>query len=91
MRADSAVAQDLRREPRVRAEGVVELTMPGRTIEARLIDTSGSGFRASHTWVEMESGSVVRFRHSSGSGEARVVWNRIMGDSVESGFNILDP
>ena len=81
--------QDLRCEPRLPAEGLIILSIDGQTITGRLMDVSRSGFRATHSCPELQSGTSVKFQHPSGSGHAKVVWNRISGTSIESGFLIL--
>jgi PilZ domain len=84
--------QDLRREPRLAAHGLVELTIDRperRVVSGRLVDISTSGFRVAHSFTQLGTGETVRFRHPSGSGKARVVWNRIMGEIVETGFLIV--
>jgi hypothetical protein len=84
---------EARREPRRAAEGsvLVEFRNPARReVEGRLVDLSGSGFRMAHASTELVPGTVVRFSHSTASGSARVVWNRIMESRVETGFFILD-
>jgi len=52
-------------------------------VEGRLMDYSNSGFRALHT------GQVVEFQQMIAVGKARVMWNRIADDAVETGFLIL--
>lgn len=89
MRPSAAVKHDLRQEPRIPAHGVVMLEYEGRSLAAQLLDLSVSGFRAGHDFVEFHTGSTVGFRHPGASGRARVVWNRISGTSVESGFFII--
>jgi hypothetical protein len=82
---------DSRREPRRAAEGsvVVEFHNPQkRQLEGRLVDQSESGFRMAHTSIELVPGMMVKFKHSSSSGTARVVWNRILQHQVETGFLI---
>ncbi len=87
----NAVVADKRREPRRPANGVVRLELedPMRVeIEGRLIDVSASGFRA-RVATPLSNGQVVAFRHDYGCGRARVVWNRISVDRIESGFLVL--
>ncbi|HKX00024.1 MAG TPA: PilZ domain-containing protein [Bryobacteraceae bacterium] len=86
-----------RREPRQPADGEIRLSFrePGpktdpREVVGMLLDRSASGFRAQHGCAELISGQVVRFRaQGSFKGKARVVWTRILGDRVETGFVIL--
>ena len=60
-------------------------------LDGRLLDISESGFRAAHHCPTLEAGQEARFAHPWASGTARVVWNRILPDRVETGFWILDP
>lgn len=57
--------------------------------EGSLLDTSNSGFRASHSHAALSTGQRVHFRHSLGAGRAVVMWNRILSRHVESGFLIV--
>ena len=58
-------------------------------VRGRLIDISRSGFRASHSYPQFEPGQQVRFRYPAAEGQARVMWNRILKDRVETGFLVL--
>jgi len=58
-------------------------------LDGVLLDTSSHGFRALHNCRTLAAGQVVSFEHSGGSGRARVVWTRIEGDQVQSGFFAL--
>jgi hypothetical protein len=81
--------QDRRRTPRQQAKGVVFLTLrdsDSSEIPGFLLDVSASGFRAAHRFKELCSGQEVVFSHDGGAGVARVVWTRILGQTVESGF-----
>ena len=60
-----------------------------RTISGKLLDTSRSGFRASHSSPLLETGSHVQFSHATAAGVARVCWNRSTGGEWETGFLIL--
>jgi hypothetical protein len=61
-----------------------------KEIRGKLLDRSTSGFRAEHDCPGLTSGQVVRFRITASShGTARVVWTRILGERVETGFLIL--
>jgi len=90
MHHDEMVKPDLRREPRLRADGSVTLRFDRHRITGQLMDVSSSGFRAAHDCPHLRTGATVHFRHEAGSGRARVVWNRISGGSIESGFFIAD-
>jgi hypothetical protein len=78
-----------RREPRRSADGAVRVWF-GRPrpleIQGRLVDVSSSGFRMAHAYVALEAGQVVEFSHHEAAGRARVVWTRVAGVRVETGF-----
>jgi hypothetical protein len=78
-----------RREPRRAADGEVRvwfgLPRP-LEIQGRLVDVSSSGFRMAHGYAALEAGQTVEFSHLEATGRARVVWTRIAGARVESGF-----
>jgi hypothetical protein len=85
-----------RREPRRAAEGEVRLqfgagmaTSAGGEVRGKVLDRSAGGFRAQHDCSQLTCGQIVEFRLMSSSGLARVVWTRILGERVESGFLIL--
>jgi hypothetical protein len=78
-----------RRETRRRGHGsvLVRSESPGsRDIQGRLVDVSASGFRMAHDCAALTAGQYVAFAHVEAKGRARVVWTRILDDSVESGF-----
>jgi hypothetical protein len=54
-----------------------------------LVDYSHNGFRAIHAYAALHAGQVVDFQHAIAGGRARVMWNRIMDDRVETGFLVL--
>jgi len=88
----SELRDDRRKEPRRPASGPVVLTLEGPEalqVEGRLVDVSDSGFRVAHTHQSLLSGQTFQFRHAAAAGRARVVWNRIVADHVESGFFVL--
>ena len=58
-------------------------------ITGRLVDYSKSGFRAVHAYRALHTGQVVDFRHAIAGGKARVMWNRIADDRVETGFFVI--
>ena len=82
---------DKRKEPRRPAEGEVRIVIedPHAEIHGQLVDISASGFRASHNHSGLSHGQVVKFRHLVGAGRARVMWNRIMDQTVETGFLVI--
>ncbi len=84
--------QELRKEPRRPAEGPVLVRFADPQpleILGQLMDVSPSGFRMSHANQSLHSGQVVEFSHSLAVGAARVMWNRIMDQRVETGFLIV--
>ena len=86
--------QNRRSEERFDAEGEGELLLSfddsgPQEVRAILTDYSKSGFRAKHNYSNLETGQVVRFRRLVAWGEAKVVWNRISGGKVETGFLVL--
>jgi hypothetical protein len=86
------VPDNRRAEERFPAEGEVTLSFDDpvpRHFEGRLLDYSARGFRAAHAWARLENGQEVDFRHDTASGRARVMWNRIVGDAVETGFLVI--
>ena len=87
-------ASDRRAEPRHPGAGPLTLTFEDpapREITGSLTDCSASGFRAVHAYPALPTGQIVRFQHAMGSGEARVMWNRILDSRVETGFFVLTP
>jgi hypothetical protein len=63
--------------------------MAGHEVSGQLLDYSRNGFRVVHAYRRLELGETVRFRHVLMHGRAKVVWNRITGNVVETGFLIL--
>jgi hypothetical protein len=61
-----------------------------KEVRARLMDRSTSGFRAEHDSSELTCGQLVEFQlEASDPRIARVVWTRIAGGRVETGFLLL--
>jgi hypothetical protein len=93
MSSETQLAPDERRsEPRRPASGPVALRLNGRllaTVPGLLLDIADSGFRARHASSALVPGEVVDFEFAGGEGRARVIWTRILGERVESGFLIL--
>lgn len=82
-----------RREPRRQGHGnvLVRPESPGsRDVKGRLVDVSTGGFRMAHNCSALTAGQYVTFAHIEARGRARVVWTRILDNSVESGFVVAD-
>ena len=82
-----------RRETRRQGHGnvLVRPESPGsRDVQGRLVDVSTCGFRMAHQCSGLTAGQYVTFAHVEARGRARVVWTRILDNSVESGFVIAD-
>jgi hypothetical protein len=58
-------------------------------VKGDLLDVSAHGFRAVHHCRSLTSGQILTFEHAHDRGRARVVWTRIAGERVESGFCYL--
>jgi hypothetical protein len=87
-----AATSDRRAEERYSAEGEVLLSFDDpmhQEIRGNLLDYSRSGFRALHGHRELRNGQLVGFRHEVDRGQARVIWNRILGPRVETGFLVI--
>jgi hypothetical protein len=83
---------DRRSEKRYKGSGALKLSFDDpspQEITGQLMDYSKSGFRALHTYTALHAGQVVEFQHAVADGKARVMWNRIAGDSVETGFFVI--
>ena len=83
---------DRRAERRYRGEGALKLSFDDpspQEIVGRLLDYSKSGFRALHTYPALHTGQVVEFQHFVAVGKARVMWNRITENRVETGFLVI--
>jgi hypothetical protein len=81
-----------RREPRRKAEGAVRVRFADPEpvdIEGELMDISPSGFRMAHSCVSLTAGQVVDFTHPEAVGQARVMWNRVLAERVETGFFVV--
>ena len=84
-----ALHRESRKEPRRSAEGEVRVWFGQPRpleIQGRLVDVSSSGFRMAHEYTALEAGQMVEFSHPVAKGRARVVWTRIAGSRVETGF-----
>jgi hypothetical protein len=88
----STRVQEKRREERRETSGVVHVRFSDPRdieIEGQLMDISSNGFRMSHACASLEAGQLVEFSHFEAAGRARVMWNRILAERVESGFLVL--
>jgi hypothetical protein len=89
----SACTVEQRIEDRKPADGEIWIVPDGPCsleIRGRLIDSSMSGFRVSHSQMTLSAGQRVYFCHSLSQGRAVVIWNRILSQHVETGFFITD-
>ncbi|MGI8744334.1 MAG: PilZ domain-containing protein [Bryobacteraceae bacterium] len=78
-----------RSEPRVTQAGDILLSFDDalhRDIHAHLVDISNNGFRAAYGYPALSPGQLVAFQHATARGTARVIWTRIIGARIESGF-----
>jgi len=85
-------ASDRRSERRHNANGQLKFSFDDpshQEVTGRLVDYSTSGFRAVHTYPALHTGQIVEFRHVVAVGKARVMWNRIADDHVETGFLVI--
>ena len=85
-------AADRRSERRYRSQGPLKLSFDDpspQEIVGRLVDYSKSGFRAVHAYTALHTGQVVAFEHAIAGGKAKVMWNRIADDRVETGFLVI--
>lgn len=85
-------AADRRSERRHRGHGELKLSFldpSPQEVLGRLVDYSTSGFRAEHAYPALHTGQEVEFWHAVAVGRARVMWNRIADDRVETGFLVI--
>ena len=71
---------------RVRIDG--DGAIPFR-VDGLLLDAGAVGFRMTHQCWFLQRGQEVDFEYTGRKGRARVVWNRILPDRIETGFKIL--
>jgi hypothetical protein len=84
--------RERRDAPREAERGLVEISFDipvPMTIQANLIETSATGFRASHDSKAIEPGLAVRYKRVGSSGEARVIWTQLLEGRRVSGFLVL--
>jgi len=89
---DAIAAAERRSERRYSGHGPLKLSFDDpspQEIIGRLVDYSKSGFRAIHAYAALHTGQVVAFQHAIAGGKARVMWNRIADDRVETGFLVI--
>ena len=82
---------DRRAETRRKTAADVTLWLNGSPfkVPGAVKDLTKSGFRARHNAPTLRPSHIVEFELAGVSGHARVVWTRVLGDQVESGFLIL--
>ncbi|MBL8241786.1 MAG: PilZ domain-containing protein [Bryobacterales bacterium] len=83
---------DRRTEPRYNATGNVRLLVGGPQLLAvpgKILDVSEHGMRVEHMYAALASGTMLEIQTATERYTARVVWNRIRNDGVESGFYLL--
>ena len=79
--------EERRREPRLPAQGAVQLTLPeGTTFAATLMDRSDKGFRAEYSAAGVRSGTEVRVDVEGQQFQARVAWTVTSEGKNQSGF-----
>lgn len=55
-------------------------------VRGSLSDISDEGFRMTHHCMELGAGEKIKFSHPYGQGWAIVIWTRVAGENVETGF-----
>ena len=83
---------DRRSEQRFSATGEVRLLINGPqpvAIPGRILDVSQHGMRVEHMYAALTSGTIIQIASGTTQYTARVVWNRIKDDGVESGLYLL--
>jgi|HubBroStandDraft_1064217.scaffolds.fasta_scaffold272055_2 hypothetical protein len=81
--------RDRRRATRTAVSAAMEIsfdTPVPTAISASLIETSSTGFRASHDSKAIEPGLNVSYKRDGVSGQARVIWTHILEGRRVSGF-----
>ena len=77
---------------RIPCSGRVEISFSDpvpATAEAELIESSSTGFRASHECTRLVPGLEVHFGGDGKSGRARVMWTHVLQKRRVSGFLVL--
>jgi hypothetical protein len=89
---DRRKTRDRRGAPREAESSVVNISFDipvPMTIQANLIETSATGFRASHDSKAIEPGLAVRYERIGAAGEARVIWTQLLEGRRVSGFLVV--
>jgi hypothetical protein len=84
--------EERRTEPRFHATGEVRLLIGGPrplSIPAWILDVSQHGMRVKHMYPALTSGLLLQIESGTSRYTARVAWNRIKDDGVESGVYLL--
>ncbi len=84
--------RDRREAPRIAHAGELEIsfdTPVPTTVPALLVETSSTGFRASHDSKALEPGLEVSFKREGVAGQARVIWTHVLQGRRVSGFLII--
>jgi hypothetical protein len=69
---------------------LIKFSDPGPLeVQGRLVDVSENGFRMIHSCTTLRSGQIVEFTHIEAKGQAQVIWNRITGGAIETGFLVV--
>lgn len=85
-------ADERRTEPRFQAVGEIRMLIDGPQrldIPGRILDVSQHGMRAEHMYSALATGMILEIQAGNDTYTARVVWNRIRNDGVETGFYLL--
>jgi hypothetical protein len=85
-------APERRRAPRTPSSGAIQLSFEDPapvTLEAELLESSSTGFRAAHEYKNLAPGIIVEFRRGNTAGRARVIWTQVLDGRRISGFHLL--
>ena len=90
---DYVLTAERRIEKRRFAIGEVQMRqslIPDVVFTGRLVDVSPGGFRVRHGRFALTAGELVAFEFEQQSGLAKVMWTRIVGQQVETGFRLCE-
>ncbi len=90
--APGLLAHDRRSEERYAADGYVHLRLESpqqMIVRGRLLDISEHGMRVEHMYTSLASGMVLQVEVDGVLRTARVMWNRITSEGVDSGFYLI--